>query len=87
MTALGFDGLVLSRPEKEGLSCSSVQNHHLRWGRGWGTERGKAPLPVHTASPSEDLVSGLKLKVLWLTSPLASSRCHLHSLTGTLQLN
>lgn len=57
------------------------------WGRGWGTERGKAPLPVHTASPSEDLVSGLKLKVLWLTSPLASSRCHLHSLTGTLQPN
>jgi hypothetical protein len=37
MTALGFDGLVLSRPEKEGLSCSSVQNHHLRWGRGWGS--------------------------------------------------
>lgn len=57
------------------------------WGRGRGTGRGKAPLPVHTASPSEDLVSGLKHKVLWLTSPLASSHCHLHSLTGTLQPN
>lgn len=35
MTALGFDGLVLSRPEKE-VELQLMPNHHLRWGQGGG---------------------------------------------------